>query len=130
MAHIVLIVEDDPDIGEALCRVLDDAGHSTRLATKGRKALAQLRRPGRKAPCLMLLDLMTPVMDGLQFLAERKRDALLAAVPLIVMTAGPTTGVPESVRVLSKPLRMLHLLTELDLHCSCSRADLARTSAG
>ena len=69
-------------------------------------------------------------MDGLQFLAERKRDTFLAAIPVIVMTAGPTTGVPESVQVLSKPLRMRRLLTELDRHCSCVGADLDRASAG
>jgi two-component system, chemotaxis family, chemotaxis protein CheY len=130
VGHIVLIVEDDPDIGEALCRVLGDAGHSTRLATDGRKALAFLRRAGSEAPCLILLDLMMPVMDGLRFLAERECDTHLATIPVIVMTAGPTTGVPKSVRVLRKPLGMRRLLMELDRHCSCGGADQARTSAG
>jgi DNA-binding response OmpR family regulator len=114
VTHIVLIVEDDPDIGAALCRVIGEAGYATHLATDGRTALTELRRPEVRLPCLILLDLMMPVMDGFQFLAARERESTLASVPVIVMTAGPTLGLSNGVPVLRKPIRLARLLAELD----------------
>jgi CheY-like chemotaxis protein len=81
----VLIVEDDFASREALALLLRTEGYHTDVATDGRAALAYLR--GQPTPALILLDLMMPVMDGWQFLAERRRDPLLAAVPVVVFTA-------------------------------------------
>src|SRR5690606_31199014 len=63
----ILVVEDDPEILESLCDVLELEGYQVVAASNGQQALEQLRRMSR--PCLVLLDLMLPVMDGKELLA-------------------------------------------------------------
>jgi CheY-like chemotaxis protein len=86
----VLVVEDDVDILRALVQVLEDEGHTVRVAANGRVALETLRAPGTQPPCVILLDLMMPVMDGWAFRAEQLRDPTLAGIPVIVLTADGT----------------------------------------
>jgi CheY-like chemotaxis protein len=81
----VLIVEDDAATRAALALIFQAAGYTTASAADGRRALAYLR--ANPAPRVVLLDLMMPVMDGWQFLAERHEDAELAAVPVVLFTA-------------------------------------------
>src|SRR5262249_42022548 len=81
----ILIVEDDSATRAALTLTFQTAGYATAEAENGREALALLRAAA--PPCLILLDLMMPVMTGWQFLAERRKDPALAAVPVVVFTA-------------------------------------------
>lgn len=81
----VLVVEDDPDMREIERATLDCAGHDVVLAANGREALEALER---NRPCVILLDLMMPVMDGLTFLAERHKRGLAQDVPVVCITAG------------------------------------------
>jgi CheY-like chemotaxis protein len=67
-SKVVLVVEDDPDIREVLEEMLDAGGHRVLTASNGREALAVLDR--LSTPCLVLLDLMMPVMSGFAFLEE------------------------------------------------------------
>jgi CheY-like chemotaxis protein len=67
-SKVVLVVEDDPDIREVLEEMLDAGGHRVLTASNGREALAVLDR--MTTPCLVLLDLMMPVMSGFAFLEE------------------------------------------------------------
>jgi CheY-like chemotaxis protein len=85
MAPGVLIVEDDAATRAALLLLLQAEGHAT-AAADGREALAYLRS-AKPPPCLVLLDLMMPVMDGWQFLTERHREPALADIPVVVFTA-------------------------------------------
>ena len=77
----ILVVDDDPDIRDSLREVLEDEGYGTSCVANGREALDFLR--SGKRPCVILLDLMMPVMDGWQFLEEQKRDPALAAIPVL-----------------------------------------------
>ena len=81
----ILIVEDDSATRAALALTFQTAGYATNEAENGRAALEQLR--SGEPPCLILLDLMMPVMTGWQFLAERRKDPALVAVPVVVFTA-------------------------------------------
>jgi CheY-like chemotaxis protein len=83
----VLVVEDDADILRAIVQVLEDEGVTVRAAENGRVALATLRARGAQPPCVILLDLMMPVMDGWAFRAEQLRDPTLARIPVILLTA-------------------------------------------
>jgi CheY-like chemotaxis protein len=67
-SKVVLVVEDDPDIREVLEEMLDAGGHRVLTASNGREALSVLDRV--PSPCLVLLDLMMPVMSGFAFLEE------------------------------------------------------------
>ena len=63
----ILVVEDDPDLGVALCEALQGAGYQTRLATDGESALNCL---DDEAVQLVLSDVQMQPMDGLQLLAH------------------------------------------------------------
>jgi CheY-like chemotaxis protein len=81
----ILIVEDDLDVREALTQVLEFEGYAVVGATNGQEALDHLR--AGNVPSLILLDLMMPVMDGLQFRSVQMDDPSLAAIPVIVISA-------------------------------------------
>jgi CheY-like chemotaxis protein len=130
MPNRVLIVEDDFASREAVASLLRAEGYQTAEAADGRAALAYLR--GHPAPSLVLLDLMMPVMDGWQFLAERRRDAGLAAVPVVVFTAAGGIDA-AAVRalgaegVLHKPADVGDVLAAVRRHSGLGhKADVAR----
>ena len=70
--NTILVVEDDAATREGLVALLEAEGFSVRSAGNGREALDVLE-VAAVPPRLILLDLMMPVMDGWQFLAERRR---------------------------------------------------------
>ncbi len=84
-APLVLVVEDDPDVREALTVVLRDAGYGIRLAMDGIEAMEALREGLR--PSAILLDLMMPGMNGFEFREEQRADPAIADIPVIVITA-------------------------------------------
>ena len=99
----VLVVEDDRDIREGLVDLLGDYGHTVRSASNGREALELLGEPS--LPCVILLDLMMPVMDGWQFMEEVSRRPELAGIPICIISAGESknTQGPSVVSVIRKP---------------------------
>ncbi len=77
----VLVVDDEPTIGEVVSRYLERAGYETRVACDGREALQLV---GDRRPDLVVLDLMLPGMDGLEVMRRlRERDG----VSVILLTA-------------------------------------------
>jgi CheY-like chemotaxis protein len=113
----ILVVDDDADIREVLSEVLIESGHEVMTASNGLEALHILRNGW--APCLVLLDLMMPVMDGYLFLAERNSDPVLARIPITVITAGRQVDVArlEGATLVAKPIRLPALLSIIDKHC-------------
>src|SRR5918993_4644608 len=81
----VLVIEDDPDMREIERTALSCGGHDVVLAQNGSEGLRALEA---RRPCMILLDLMMPVMDGLTFLVERKRRGVAADVPVVCVSAG------------------------------------------
>jgi CheY-like chemotaxis protein len=110
----VLVVEDDADILRAIVQVLEDEGETVRAAENGRVALTMLREPGATLPCVILLDLMMPVMDGRAFRAEQLRDPALAAIPVIILTADghavEKAALMNGANALRKPVELETLL--------------------
>jgi CheY-like chemotaxis protein len=82
----ILIVEDDPDIREALQGYLELEGYEVRIASHGKEAIEHLLRLPR--PALILLDMALPVMDGHRVLAFRKQTDGLEEVPVVIISAG------------------------------------------
>jgi CheY-like chemotaxis protein len=82
---IVLVVEDHPDSRESLALLLEQTGYAPATASDGQEALEYLRAGPR--PCLILLDLMMPRMDGLAFLAEQSKDPHLSQIPVAILSA-------------------------------------------
>jgi CheY-like chemotaxis protein len=81
----ILVIEDDRDLRDSLCGVLEIEGFPTAAASNGKEALSWLRTHPR--PCAILLDLMMPVMNGLEFRSQQVVDARLAGIPVIVLSA-------------------------------------------
>jgi len=80
----VLVVDDDPDIRETISFLLESVGHEVVTAANGEEALLCLREG--LAPCMILLDLMMPIMSGWQFRDEQRRDPALSAIPVVILT--------------------------------------------
>jgi DNA-binding response OmpR family regulator len=80
----VLVIEDDLDMREIERVTLDSAGYHVVLAANGQEGLQLLQN---QRPCVIVLDLMMPVMDGLTFLAERRKRGLAEDVPILCVTA-------------------------------------------
>jgi CheY-like chemotaxis protein len=80
----VLIVDDQEDARETLAELLQYAGHEVATAANGCEALRYLRAHSR--PQLILLDLMMPVMNGWEFRQQQLADALLADIPVAIVS--------------------------------------------
>jgi CheY-like chemotaxis protein len=114
----VLVVDDDPGIRMAISELLEDEGYVAVCAENGLVALSELRHG--EEPCVILLDLMMPEMDGISFRKEQRRDPSLAEIPVVVVSAGQdareVAGALEVAEFLPKPLsvpRLIHTLEKL-----------------
>jgi CheY-like chemotaxis protein len=109
----ILVVDDDNDLRETLQMLLEASGFSVAVAANGRAALEHLRTGTR--PRLILLDLMMPEMNGWQFLEHARRDASLASIPIVIMTAhkSPALPPPPLDDVLHKPFDAADLLATI-----------------
>ena len=79
----VLVVDDEPTIGEVVGRYLERAGYATRVARDGPSALAAV---DDERPDLVVLDLMLPGLDGLEVM-RRLRERDRARLAIILLTA-------------------------------------------
>ncbi len=84
----ILLVEDDRVDTMTVQRALREINVSNRLdiAVDGEDALAFLRDPNTETPCIILLDLNMPRMNGIEFLRELRQDPELRRIPVVVLT--------------------------------------------
>jgi len=120
MSHSVLVVEDDADIRQALLEILEEHGFNAAGVKHGAEAL-QFLTQASDLPCLILLDLMMPVMDGVAFREAQRQDPRLSAIPVVVLSAyrdvnEQAVGL-DAVSVLMKPPSVRELVTVLNAHC-------------
>jgi two-component system chemotaxis response regulator CheY len=121
----ILLVEDDLDVREALVEALGDRGYTVDTAVDGLQALERLR--GGARPGVILLDLMMPRMDGVEFRMAQRADPLLAHLPVVVLSAD--ARMEEKARALDvqgavrKPIDMVQLCAAIE------RLRVSKTSA-
>jgi len=84
----ILLAEDDAVDQETVRRALKDIKVTNRLqvVSNGEEALNHLRNEANERPCVILLDLKMPKMDGVEFLREAKKDEKLKILPVVVLT--------------------------------------------
>ncbi len=82
--RLVLVVEDDPDLGDAMVTFLKEEGVEAKLARDGDQAM---RMVDDYTPAVMVLDLMMPRRDGFSVLRELRADGRISGLPVIVVTA-------------------------------------------
>jgi CheY-like chemotaxis protein len=80
----VLVVDDERDVRQLLSTYLNLQGFSVITASNGREALTRL---GEVKPCVILLDLMMPVMDGVEFRKHQQQDPRWSAIPVVCLSA-------------------------------------------
>jgi CheY-like chemotaxis protein len=122
-AKTVLVVDDEVSIVEALAEILAWEGYDVVTAGNGRQALEEL---GKATPDVILMDVMMPVMGGVEAARAIEADPRLAHVPVVMMTAGPLPeGVDGSLAV-RKPFELAALLRVLRLALERPRAATER----
>jgi len=115
----ILFVEDDREVRVTLTQILVEEGYAVDGASNGREALDALRSGDR--PCVILLDLMMPIMNGWQFSAAQRKDPSLAEIPVVIISAA--TNVLQSAAAmgaaafLRKPFAIQDLLSIVDRCC-------------
>jgi CheY-like chemotaxis protein len=81
----ILIVEDDPLMLRMFQKIFTLEQYNVEIATNGQEALEKLRSETEK-PTLVLMDIMMPVMNGLEALDKIKTDPDLQKIPVIMLT--------------------------------------------
>jgi two-component system, chemotaxis family, chemotaxis protein CheY len=120
---LVLVVDDADDLRWLLADALPrEAACEVRALAGGAEALAFLRDPAERRPCLILLDWMMPDLDGAAVLAAILGDAELAVIPVAVYTAANDIVAPGAVRVLRKPVALTVLVELTRRYCDGTRA--------
>jgi CheY-like chemotaxis protein len=115
----ILLIEDDFMLRGSLSEFLQSEGYRVESSANGVDALRRLERPPR--PSVILLDIMLPYMDGLEFRAVQNATPAIADIPVIVITA---VGVQPQVakeldlgRRFFKPLDLPELLAAIERVC-------------
>lgn len=102
---LVLVVDDEPAVLEVLGEVLADLGHEVLRAYDGREALQVARA---RKPDLVVTDHMMPRMSGAELCRQLRREPQLANVPVILLSAALSEGIPEAQAFLAKPFELSH----------------------
>lgn len=84
MAPQILLIEDEPNIAEAIRFLLTRDGCDVAVITNGAEAMGAL---AKTAPDLVILDLMLPGLSGLQILSDMRASAAFAALPVLMLSA-------------------------------------------
>jgi CheY-like chemotaxis protein len=111
----ILIVEDDEDIRAAMAELLENEGFEVAVASNGQEGLEVLGQMVQ--PCLVLLDLMMPVMSGEDFLKVVRRNPNLERMPVIIVTASGKQALPGTQGILKKPFEISDLFATVAAHC-------------
>jgi CheY-like chemotaxis protein len=82
----ILVVEDDPDIRDTIADILSDEGYTVLSAKHGAEGLDCLRTASQ-LPSIIILDLMMPVMDGIGFREEQRKNPDWADIPVLILSA-------------------------------------------
>lgn len=112
----ILVVEDDDDIRSALVDLLESEGYVAQSAVNGKDALERLE--STEKPCLVLLDMMMPIMNGREFLDVVMKDSNLAPIPVLIVSAVADKANTEgSVGFLKKPIDIEVVLNVVSQYC-------------
>lgn len=123
----ILLVEDDASIREMLKLMLELEGYTVSTAENGAEGLTELKKLVQKErPCLILLDLMMPVMNGWQFLEVVGQDKMLAAIPVVIVTAfSNKSKTVQSSGVIKKPIEIDALYSMVHRYCGHASRETA-----
>jgi CheY-like chemotaxis protein len=113
----ILIIEDDQCIRELLQEALEEEGYLVWTAVNGQDGLNKMGSLTK--PCLVLLDMMMPVMGGREFLNSLLADQTLASIPVIVISAiADSENTVGATTFLRKPPDLETIVQLAEQYCS------------
>lgn len=112
----ILLVEDDIDIQDNLKAFLEMENFEVESVANGKQAIELMQKEGR--PRLILLDLMMPIMNGYEMLAEMKKINLFKENPSPIILLSAATDIEETARqqvtkFIRKPIALDKLLLSI-----------------
>jgi len=114
----ILLVEDNDDIRDLYGAVLRVEGYEVYEAENGQVALDLLKHMSTDDPCLVLLDLMMPIMSGPELLQALHESHRLASLPVVVFSAGGReSDAPRAKKFIRKPVDRHVLLSVVREFC-------------
>ncbi|HYQ29492.1 MAG TPA: response regulator [Polyangiaceae bacterium] len=113
--HTVLIVEDEEDLRELMRDALLMRGYCVVTAEEGTDALRKIDDLG--PPCVILLDLLMPGMNGWEFFDKVRERPELSSVPVIIHSSAAARAPAGATRVLQKPLAFERLVSIVAEYC-------------
>ncbi len=117
----ILVVEDNDDVREMMTVTLEYEGHNVHTAANGRQALAQLENG--LYPCVILLDLMMPVMNGWELRSALQGDQRFKEIPLVVISAAGGDLISQAAGIfIPKPINVDTLLDVVCDYCDGTTA--------
>ena len=113
----LLIIEDEPDIRSVLQQTLEFEGYEAFTAANGQEGLELLAKIPR--PCLILLDMMMPIMSGWEFLEKYSSDDVLATIPVVIVSAAGEKAKSSAAKdFIRKPVELDRLLQVVREYCT------------
>jgi len=115
--HMILVVEDEDESRQVLMQILELEGFKSVGASNGVEAMDYLH--SSELPCLIILDLLMPVMNGRQFRAALLEVADLAKIAVVVVSALDSSAISDLgvVRAFRKPLDIDALMRIVRENC-------------
>jgi CheY-like chemotaxis protein len=111
----VLVVDDDPAILEICSDLLQTEGYTVTVATNGQQALEQIRM---NPPNVVLMDIMMPILDGVEACRQVKANPTTADIPIVLMSARTnltrqSQDLASADALVAKPFDIDHLLNTI-----------------
>lgn len=116
--HQVLVVDDEDDVRDAIATLLRVEGFDVAAASGVEDAYRQIRQGLR--PCLVLLDLHMPGLDGWVFIDRMANERCLADVPVVIVSGKvdqQARAVARGYDFLVKPMDPQTIITAVECHC-------------
>jgi len=115
----VLIVDDDHEPRDKLAQLIRAEGYAVDTARNGQEALEKLRAGAR--PCIILLDLQMPDMDGFEFRHVQLKDPDFQDIPIVLYSAGQSLSdyaeLLGAAAFIQKPTELARLMVLIRKHC-------------
>ena len=106
---VLLLVEDDYSLAEALRTLFDGEGFSVRYAQDGISALSEV---AKGLPDIIVIDAMMPRLGGLGFIATLKSRGIV--IPIVLISANFVDPQQPGVRFVAKPFDLEYLLSTVE----------------
>ena len=112
----ILIIEDEEDIREILKEFFEGEGYEVLTAVHGKDGFRMLEE--NRAPDMILVDLMMPVMSGEEFIEKKKLHPQFSSIPTVIMSADHRTKAKAQALnikwAINKPLELTALISIVD----------------